>query len=55
MLRLLPLIVLLTMASACATPVGVTREDPKVLYRAFSKSVLSALLSGETVGATVGN
>src|SRR5439155_27328384 len=30
------------MASACATPVGVTREDPKVLYRAFSKSVLSA-------------
>jgi len=41
-LRFLPLIVLLTMASACATPVGVTREDPKVLYRAFSKSVLSA-------------
>jgi pimeloyl-ACP methyl ester carboxylesterase len=39
--RFLLLVVLLTLASACATPVGVTREDPKVLYRALSKSVLS--------------
>jgi len=36
------LVALLAVAGACATPVGVTREDPKVLYRALSKSVLSA-------------
>ena len=42
MLRFVLLLVLLTVAGACATPVGVTREDPKVLYRALSKSVLSA-------------
>src|SRR5262245_20368401 len=27
---------------ACATPIGVTREDPKILYRTLTKSVLSA-------------
>jgi len=36
------LVALLAVAGACATPVGVTREDPKVIYRALSKSVLSA-------------
>ncbi|HSE04185.1 MAG TPA: hypothetical protein VLK35_08565 [Methylomirabilota bacterium] len=40
--RLALLLVLLTVVTACATPVGVTREDPKVLYRALSRSVLSA-------------
>jgi pimeloyl-ACP methyl ester carboxylesterase len=40
--RIALLVALLTMAGACATPVGVTRQDPKVLYRALSKSVLSA-------------
>jgi pimeloyl-ACP methyl ester carboxylesterase len=42
MLRVALLAVLLTVAAACATPVGVTREDPKVLYRALSRSALSA-------------
>jgi pimeloyl-ACP methyl ester carboxylesterase len=41
-LRFVPLVVLLTVASACATPIGVTREDSRVLYRALSKSVLSS-------------
>jgi hypothetical protein len=40
--RIVLLVALLAMAGACATPVGVTRQDPKVLYRALSKSVLSA-------------
>jgi pimeloyl-ACP methyl ester carboxylesterase len=42
MRRVLPFVVLLMLATACATPVGVTREDPRVLYRELSKSVLSA-------------
>jgi hypothetical protein len=41
------LIVLLLMTGACATPVGVTRQDPKVLYRSLTQSVLS----GETPSA----
>ena len=40
--RFAPLVVLLTMTGACATPVGVTREDPKVVYRTLSQSALSA-------------
>ncbi|HEY3064947.1 MAG TPA: hypothetical protein VGL09_04100 [Methylomirabilota bacterium] len=36
------LLFVLAVAGACATPVGVTREDPKVLYRSLSQSVLSA-------------
>jgi pimeloyl-ACP methyl ester carboxylesterase len=40
--RFVVLLVLLTVTSACATPVGVTRQDPKVLYRALSQSALSA-------------
>src|SRR4030095_15050495 len=40
--RIVLLVALLAMAGACATPVGVTRQDPKVLYRALSKSGLSA-------------
>ena len=40
--RLIVLLALLVVAVACATPVGVTQQDPKVLYRALSQSVLSA-------------
>jgi len=40
--RLATLVLVLTAAGACATPVGVTRQDPKVLYRSLSQSVLSA-------------
>jgi hypothetical protein len=35
------LVVVLTTAAACATPVGVARDDPKVLYRSLTQSVLS--------------
>src|SRR5262245_7186080 len=41
-LRFVLIVVLTTVMAACATPVGVTREDPKILYRTLSKSVLSA-------------
>ena len=34
--------ILLAATAACATPIGVTREDPKILYRTLTKSVLSA-------------
>src|SRR5262249_13386091 len=40
--RFVLLVIVLTSASACATPVGVTREDPTVIYRVLSRSVLSA-------------
>src|SRR5262249_17459580 len=40
--RFVLLSIVLTLAAACATPVGVTREDPKVIYRMLSKSVLSS-------------
>jgi len=36
------LIVLFTGAGGCATPIGASSEDPKVLYRTLSQSVLSA-------------
>lgn len=41
LIRRAALIVLLVVTGACATPVGVTRQDPKVLYRSLMQSVLS--------------
>jgi pimeloyl-ACP methyl ester carboxylesterase len=40
--RLALIVGLLTAASACVTPVGVTREEPRVLYRSLSQSALSS-------------
>jgi hypothetical protein len=42
MRRLAFLAVVLATAAACATPVGVAHEDPRVLYRALTRSVLSS-------------
>lgn len=41
LVRRAALILLLAVTGACATPVGVTRQDPKVLYRSLTQSVLS--------------
>jgi pimeloyl-ACP methyl ester carboxylesterase len=40
--RLVLLLALLAISGACATPVGVTRADPREVYRALTRSVLSA-------------
>jgi pimeloyl-ACP methyl ester carboxylesterase len=41
LIRLAVFTVLLAATVGCATPVGVTRQDPRVLYRSLSQSVLS--------------
>jgi hypothetical protein len=37
-----PLVAVLLLACACATPVGVTHEDTQSMYRSLTSSVLSA-------------